>query len=89
MWVCSSCDVPGPGLTLGVDAQTYTGFDEWDMASESMTTVPRGITIAFWVIFAIEVAAYVVGWPLMEILGRKRRARELGSVPFAKEARSV
>jgi len=60
-------------------AQLYTGFDEWNTTSESMTTVPTAVIIVFWVVFGIEVALYLLGWPLMETKGRKMRARELNS----------
>lgn len=54
-------------------AQVYTGFDEWNETAESMTVVPRGIIIAFWVLLALEAALYVIGWPIMELLGRRQR----------------
>lgn len=57
--------------------QVYSGFDEWDGNSESETTTPRGIRIAFWILFGVEVFAYGLGWAVMEPLGRKKRAREL------------
>ncbi|KIK68369.1 hypothetical protein GYMLUDRAFT_68234 [Collybiopsis luxurians FD-317 M1] len=43
-------------------AGVKTGMDEWNMVADSKTMVPSGIQIAFWVIFSLEVAAYVVGW---------------------------
>jgi hypothetical protein len=57
--------------------QVYTGFDEWNGNSESETTVPKGVEIAFWILFGLEVAAYGLGWAIMEPLGRKKRAHEL------------
>jgi hypothetical protein len=51
----------------------FTVSSSGNMASESQTTTPRGITIAYWVLVAIEVFLYVAGWPVMEIFGRKRR----------------
>lgn len=52
-----------------------------------MTTTPRGIKIAFWVLLAVEVFAYVAGWAIMEPLARRRRSRELAASPETKEAR--
>ena len=57
--------------------QVYSGFVEWNGNSESETTVPKGVRIAFWILFGLEVAAYGLGWVVMEPLGRKKRAREL------------
>lgn len=58
-------------------SQAHFANREWDENSESQTTVPNGVKIAFWVLLGIEVAAYVVGWIVMEPLGRKKRTREL------------
>ncbi|KAK9893770.1 hypothetical protein P389DRAFT_212895 [Cystobasidium minutum MCA 4210] len=65
--------------------QVYTGFDEWDQASASQTTVPRGVTIVFWVLFSIEVFAYVVGWIVMEPLAWRKRKNYLLSHPDSKD----
>lgn len=65
--------------SLYADAQIVSGFQEWDDTSDSQTTTPRGIRIAFWVLFAIEVALYLAGWPIMEYLGRRKMNREMES----------
>ncbi|KAJ3978865.1 hypothetical protein F5890DRAFT_1547849 [Lentinula detonsa] len=49
-----------------------TGIDEWNMVADSGTLVPRGIEIAFWVIFALEIAAYVIGWFLEAFRGERK-----------------
>ena len=53
--------------------------DLGDIASESMTTVPRSVWIIYWILFSIEVFAYAVGWAISEPAGRKKRAAELNS----------
>ncbi|KAH7869500.1 hypothetical protein F5879DRAFT_919695 [Lentinula edodes] len=47
-----------------------TGIDEWNMVADSGTLVPSGIQIAFWVIFSLEIAAYVIGWTLEAFRGK-------------------
>ncbi|CAD6573479.1 MAG: hypothetical protein CYPHOPRED_005154 [Cyphobasidiales sp. Tagirdzhanova-0007] len=69
----------GIGTAGVLYAQVYTGFHEWDIASESMTTVPRSVWIIYWILFSIEVFAYAVGWAISEPAGRKKRAAELNS----------
>ncbi|KAJ3716393.1 hypothetical protein EV361DRAFT_910527 [Lentinula raphanica] len=49
-----------------------TGIDEWNMVADSGTLVPRGIEITFWVIFALEIAAYVSGWFLEAFRGGRK-----------------
>lgn len=71
--------------TVLADAQVYTGFDEWDQTSKSQTTVPRGITIAFWVLFSVEIFAYIVGWVVMEPLARRQHKAFLDLHPEMKE----
>ncbi|KAJ4490034.1 hypothetical protein J3R30DRAFT_3399475 [Lentinula aciculospora] len=48
-----------------------TGIDEWNMVADSGTLVPNGIQIAFWVIFSLEIAAYVIGWFLEAFRGQR------------------
>lgn len=71
-----------------IDTQVYTGFNEWNEASASETTVPRGIVIAFWVLFSVEVFAYVVGWTIMEPLARKHRKEYLDGSSEPKEGKA-
>jgi len=53
----------GIGLVVAgcLYAQTYLGFGEWNENTDTGTTVPRGVVIVFWILFALEVAAYVAG----------------------------
>ncbi|CAD6594570.1 MAG: hypothetical protein ASARMPRED_000913 [Alectoria sarmentosa] len=60
-------------------AQVYTGFQEWDDKSDSKTTTPKSVWIIYWILFAIEVLVYAVGWAVMEPLGWKKRAAELNN----------
>ncbi|KAK9898844.1 hypothetical protein P389DRAFT_193864 [Cystobasidium minutum MCA 4210] len=69
-------------------AQVYTGFDEWNETSNSDTKVPYGVIVVFWVLFSIEVFAYIVGWIVMEPLGRKKRKMEAESRADVKESRN-
>ncbi|KAJ7144810.1 hypothetical protein C8R43DRAFT_565250 [Mycena crocata] len=48
-------------------AGVKTGMDEWDAVSDMHTLVPKGIVVAYWVIFGLEVAAYFFGWALEPI----------------------
>lgn len=70
------------------DTQVYTGFDEWNETSDSATTVPYGIIIAFWILLSVEIFAYIVGWISMEPLARKKRKVEAQESPHAKESRT-
>lgn len=69
----------GIGTAGVLYAQVYTGFQEWDDTSESMTTVPRSVWIIYWILFSIEVFAYAVGWAITEPAARKKRAAEMSN----------
>lgn len=75
-------------LFVLTDAQVYTGFDEWNETSNSETKVPYGVIVVFWVLFSVEVFAYIVGWIVMEPLGRKKRKMEAESRADVKESRN-
>jgi len=66
-------------------AQFYTGYQEWNNTSNSQTHVPRGFIIAFWVLFAVEVFFYLLGFPIMERSARKKRAAEISTEKMAIE----
>ena len=69
------------------DAQVYTGYQYWNQSSPTYSVVPRGIIIAFWVLFAVEVFAYLLGWPVMETLARKSKSNTTAREDM-KEART-
>ena len=60
--------------------------DDWplqnagDDTSDSKSTTPQGIRTAFWVLFAVEVFLYLVGWPVMEVLARRKRRERADEV---------
>ncbi|KAF8881915.1 hypothetical protein BD779DRAFT_1473212 [Infundibulicybe gibba] len=70
-------------------ALLYTGLNEWDMVSDAGTFVPRGVRVMFWIIFAIEVAAYAVGWTREAILRPRRARAEAESVEKTDESGST
>ncbi|KAJ7810525.1 hypothetical protein B0H14DRAFT_2863511, partial [Mycena olivaceomarginata] len=66
-------------MTALLYAGVETGMDEWDKAADSGTRVPKGIRTAYWVLFGLAVAAYLLGWILEPI----RRGSERDSVDAA------
>ncbi|KAJ7146450.1 hypothetical protein C8R44DRAFT_864218 [Mycena epipterygia] len=66
-------------MTALLYAGVKTGMDEWDMVSDMGTLVPKGIVVTYWVIFGLEVAAYVFGWVLEPIRGGRQVSIDLGS----------
>lgn len=58
--------------------QVESGFDEWQTSSDQLTEVPTAVKAIFWVLLAIAVAAYAIGWVVQIARGRKLR-RENGT----------
>jgi len=52
----------GLATTAILYAQIVIGFDEWDMTSDSMTTVPEGVRDVFWILFGLEIGMYFTGY---------------------------
>ncbi|KAF7347203.1 CBD9-like protein [Mycena venus] len=60
-------------MTALMYAGVKTGMDEWDNVADNGTLVPKGIRIAYWVLFGLAVAAYLFGWILEPIRGGSER----------------
>jgi hypothetical protein len=61
-------------MTALLYAGVKTGMDEWDMVSDMGTLVPKGIVVAYWVLFGLEVAAYFFGWIMEPIRASSRQS---------------
>jgi cytochrome b561 len=51
-------------ITALLYAGVKTGMDEWDNVADNATLVPKGIRVAYWVLFGLAVVAYFFGWIL-------------------------
>lgn len=71
-------------MFVPTDAQVKTGYDYLDETQPAR--VPGGIVVAFWVLLGVQVGLYVIGWPVGEYLGRRRRSAESGPLIETKEA---
>jgi hypothetical protein len=49
--------------------------------SESRTNVPKSVIIIYWILLGLALAAYFLGWAVMEPLAHKKRAREMRDNP--------
>ncbi|KAJ7239790.1 hypothetical protein B0H12DRAFT_1135754 [Mycena haematopus] len=75
-------------LTALLYACVKTGLDEWDAVADNGTLVPKGIRVAYWVLFGLAVGAYLVGWVFEAIPSRggsQRDSVDVGSTEKAEE----
>ena len=50
------------------------------MSSDQLTEVPTAVKAIFWVLLAIAIAAYAIGWVVQIVRGKKlRRENGIGS----------
>lgn len=42
--------------------QVDNGFDEWNATSDAGTNTPKSVRILYWILLALALVAYVVGW---------------------------
>ncbi|KAJ6457369.1 hypothetical protein C8R45DRAFT_943314 [Mycena sanguinolenta] len=59
----------GVVITALLYAGVKTGMDEWDRVADNATLVPKGVRVAYWVLFGLAVGAYLLGWILEPIRG--------------------
>ncbi|KAJ6541612.1 hypothetical protein B0H19DRAFT_1268593 [Mycena capillaripes] len=68
-------------MTALLYAGVKTGMDEWDNVADNATKVPKGIVVAYWVLFGLAVAAYFFGWILEPIRGGSQQSSiDVGSM---------
>ncbi|KAF8215684.1 hypothetical protein K438DRAFT_606359 [Mycena galopus ATCC 62051] len=75
-------------MTALLYACVKTGMDEWDAVADNGTLVPKGIRVAYWVLFGLAVAVYLLGWVFEAIPSRGGSRQETvddGSTEKAEE----